>query len=277
MARLLSDGGRGAGDVGPEGRRRAAYEGRAEGGAGDVHIIFDFDGTIHDTSAVFMPALADTIEWLADAAPNVAVGRMPDAAEVGLRLGSDAAGLWKSIAPGMDDGTADACVEHMRERILVHARAGEARLYAQATETLDTLVADDHVLSLLSNCRTSYLNCFTDVFDLGHWFSHLWCGEAFGWISKSEIFARVQGELGGGVSEGSGAAGGAADDNLAHGTSEGDCIVVGDHKGDIAVAAARGMKSVGCAYGFGGEGELSAATVICEEPEGLLEAIRSLM
>ena len=227
-----------------------------------MYIVFDFDGTIHDTSALFMPALGDTVKWLGDAAPDVVVERVPGVAEVGWRLGSDARGLWRTIAPDIDDETADACVEHMRGRILERARAGEAKLYPGAAEMLDALTGEGHVLALLSNCRTAYLETFRKVLGLERWFTHLWCGEDFGWVPKSEIFARVQGELG---------------DEAAGGLSEGGCIVVGDRATDIDIAVAGGFRSVGCGYGYGADGELGNADVIAWEPLKLEAAIMQCM
>lgn len=54
-------------------------------------------------------------------------------------------------------------------------------------------------------------------------------------------------------------------------------VVIGDRYMDIEAAAACGLPSIGCRWGYGGEGELEGATFSADSPAevpGLLEAVR---
>lgn len=223
-----------------------------------MFIVFDFDGTLHVSAATYMPAFRETLAWLETRGQTPACDL--DEAAVGYWLGVDSAQMWALVAPDAPRQLREACAEHMRATILQLARAGQARLYEHIPETLDALSDDGHELVLLSNCRHDYLKTFTDVFGLTRWFAHRYCGQDYGWAPKSEVFARIAAQLGhAGV------------------PPRDEFVVVGDRYHDIGIAREHGLRSVGCAYGYGSRDELADASVIAESSAELLGAIRSIV
>ena len=265
-----------------------------------MNLIFDFDGTLHVSHATYMPAFTDTLSWMR--AQGCEPARAMSCEEVGYWLGTSSARMWELIAPEAGEELREACAERMRTRILQLAREGRAELYPHIPETLAALVAPEaseelreacaermrarilqlaragkaelyphipetlaaltalgHTLVLLSNCRHGYLQTFREVFALDAWFSRFYCGEDFGWAPKSEVFATIAADLG-----------------CAAAPQE-SCIVIGDRYHDIGIAREHGLRSVGCAYGYGEPSELEDASIVVEAPEELLAAIESLV
>ena len=222
-----------------------------------MNLVFDFDGTLHVSHATYMPAFTDTLRWLRGQGREPA--RAMSCEEVGYWLGTSSARMWELIAPEAGEELREACAERMRTRILQLAREGRAELYPHIPETLDALCSQGHTLVLLSNCRHGYLQTFREVFALDTWFSRFYCGEDFGWTPKSEVFATIAADLG-----------------CAAAPQE-SCIVIGDRYHDIGIAREHGLRSVGCAYGYGARSELEDASIVVEAPEELLAAIESLV
>lgn len=222
-----------------------------------MNLIFDFDGTLHVSHATYLPAFHDTLAWLRGQGCEPA--RDMSCEEVGYWLGTSSARMWELIAPEASEELREACAERMRARILQLARAGKAELYPHIPETLAALTAQGHTLVLLSNCRHGYLQTFREVFALDAWFSRFYCGEDFGWVPKSEVFATIAADLG------------------CAAAPQASCIVIGDRYHDIGVAREHGLRSVGCAYGYGARSELEDASIVVDAPGELLAAIESLV
>ena len=53
--------------------------------------------------------------------------------------------------------------------------------------------------------------------------------------------------------------------------------VIGDRHDDIEAARLNGLFAVGCAYGYGGAGELEAADVVVEDATALAAAVTQLL
>ena len=77
--------------------------------------------------------------------------------------------------------------------------------------------------------------------------------ERFGYIPKENIFQFIQRDF--------------PDEKY---------IVIGDRESDFRVGTANGLKTVGCAYGFGNERELSICNKVIYSPKELLGIIKML-
>ena len=70
-------------------------------------------------------------------------------------------------------------------------------------------------------------------------------------------------------------------DLLAHaladrGIDASDAVMIGDRRQDVAAAQANAMPSIGVTWGYGADGELADATVLCHAPDQLAVAVRQL-
>ena len=68
---------------------------------------------------------------------------------------------------------------------------GRAKLYEGIPETLETLKSEGCRLMVLSNCKVDYMNAHRKILKLDRWFEDYFCGEAFGFIPKEDIFCFI--------------------------------------------------------------------------------------
>lgn len=80
-------------------------------------------------------------------------------------------------------------------------------------------------------------------------FSGLYCEEQFGYRPKYAICRELQARYDGGF------------------------LVIGDRRQDMEAAKRNGLRAIGCAYGYGGSGELSGADWTVNAPAELLSCI----
>ena len=60
-------------------------------------IIFDYDGTIHDTLRIYEPAFRKTYKWLVD--QNLAEERIIESSEIASWLGLNSKEMWDEFLP----------------------------------------------------------------------------------------------------------------------------------------------------------------------------------
>lgn len=118
---------------------------------------------------------------------------------------------------------------------------------------LTDLKEQGYDLAFLSNCRTAYCEVHRDMFGLDRWFSAYYSAEDFHDIPKWQIYQQV-----------------------AHRHAYPQ-VIVGDRFHDLDVATRAGIPSVGCAYGFGREGELDQATVLVQAPAEIPAALARVL
>ncbi len=215
-----------------------------------TNLIFDYDGTIHNSMLTYAPAFRDTMKWLSDNG-YIAEKEYPDN-EISCWLGFNSTDMWNSfhpeLAPEIREKARLMLGRDMAERI----DNGEGALYDGAEKTLSELKKRGYTLIFLSNCRFHYLERHRRVFDLDRFFDHYYCCEAFDFIPKYKIFPKIA---------------------PAH---KGNFIVIGDRFHDIETAVRNGLPSIGCSYGFGSPEELSGADIIVDSITGIPAAAERL-
>lgn len=216
-----------------------------------VNLIFDYDGTIHNSMKTYAPAFRNTYQWLADN------GYCPQKEftdrEISYWLGFNSTDMWQNFLPDSGNDIREKCRIMLGEDMAQRIENGEGELFPHAAETLQNLKAQGYTLIFLSNCRYQYMNRHARVFGLDRFFDHFYCCEAFGFLPKSDIFPKIR---------------------QAH---AGMFIAVGDRFQDIDMAVKNGIRSVGCGYGYGTEGELSAADIIVNDVREIPDAVHRLV
>lgn len=215
-----------------------------------TNLIFDYDGTLHNSMLTYAPAFRDTMKWLSDNG-YIAEKEYSDN-EISCWLGFNSTDMWNSFHPELDPEIREKARLMLGRDMAERIDNGEGALYDGAEETLSELKKRGYTLIFLSNCRFHYLERHRRVFGLDRFFNHYYCCEAFDFIPKYEIFPKIA---------------------PAH---KGNFIVIGDRFHDIETAVRNGLPSIGCSYGFGSPEELSGADIIVDSITGIPAAAERL-
>lgn len=203
-----------------------------------AELIFDYDGTIHNSMKTYAPAFRDTMKWLSD--NGYVEPRTYADSEISCWLGFNSTDMWGNFHPELDISIREKARKLLGDNMAERVENGEGALFEGAEETLSQLKANGHKLIFLSNCRVHYMERHRRVFKLDRFFDRFYCCEEYDFIPKYEIFRRFSAE------------------------HPGKYIVIGDRFHDIETAVKNGLPSIGCAYGYGSADELKAADIIVE-------------
>lgn len=246
-----------SGKARPEGAD--AQEMRMRDPRGRLKLLFDFDGTLHKTDEIYVPAFKRGLAWLREQGQDVP-DAPDDTREIGYWLGYSSVEMWKNFAPELPGEWQKKAAGMVGAEMRALARKGGAKLYPGVAQALDFFRAQGHVPVFLSNCHHDYMEMFREILGLDRWFAHYYCAEDYGWKPKSRVFSEE-------------AAPALADP--AKDLRE-QFVMIGDRFHDMGVAADNGLFSIGCAYGFGKPEELEPATVVVHDARELPDAVRGI-
>lgn len=185
------------------------------------NLIFDFDGTLCDTSE----GVVNSVFYALDA--------------LGVEVDKESIDTNRFIGPPLlftfqeylkaDAKTAQELVKKYRERY-TNSCLLESRLYDGIKELLQTLSAGGFSLGIASSKPTKYITELLNCFGVSKYFTAV-CGVSFqaDCESKASIITRCMNELGG---------------------SAKDCLVIGDTHYDIDAAVADFVDSCAVSWGF---------------------------
>lgn len=216
-----------------------------------ANLIFDYDGTLHQSMLTYAPAFRATCKMLAD------MGYMPEKEytdeEISYWLGFNSTDMWNNFLPDVPAEIKEKARVFLGENMGQRIENGEGALYPNAEDVLVELKEQGHILIFLSNCRVKYMERHSKVFRLDRFFDYFYCCEEFDFIPKYQIFRLF---------------------SLQH---KGRFIVIGDRFHDIETAEKNGLKSIGCGYGYGKKGELSAADIIVGDITEIPDAVKKIL
>ena len=216
-----------------------------------TNLIFDYDGTIHNSMLTYAPAVRGTMKWLSDR--GYIADREYTDREISYWLGFNSTDMWGQFHPELDPDIREKARVMLGEDMARRVEGGEGALYDGAEEVLADLREKEFILIFLSNCRFHYLERHKRVFGLDRFFHYFYCCEAFDFIPKYEIFRKIAP------------------------LHEGNFIVIGDRFHDIETAAVNGLPSIGCGYGFGSREELAKADIIVDNIRQIPSAVEKLL
>ena len=214
-------------------------------------IVFDFDGTLHDSMYIYSRAFARGYDYLVE--QGVAEARTFANSEIANNIGLTAEEAWTTLCPQIpwsESSKAAVVVGQAMDELIWD---GTARLFPGVEQMLAEVHDAGHQLIFLSNCRIAYQEAARKTFGFDRFFAGYYNSEQFGGIPKEQIFETIASDF------------------------EGPYIVVGDRDKDLAIAHTHGLPSIGCLYGYATKpGELDDATVKVEKPEDIAAAIEQL-
>ena len=212
-------------------------------------LVLDYDGTLHDSSAVYEPAFRRTMKEIS------ALGWIPEAEytseEILYWVGFSSAEMWARFHPELSPERQQEAGRMIGRYMLSDVAAGRGRLYPGVPEALSEL-SESYELMFFSNCHKPYMETHRKAFGLERWISSFWCVGEYGSLQKEEVFAQYIREPGRRY------------------------IAVGDRFKDIRLAVECGLPSIGCLYGFGTPEELSGADRLITDIRELKSAADSL-
>lgn len=174
-------------------------------------LVFDFDGTIHNTEISYEKAITQSLNEL---------GIPIDGFDYRSFIGMSPRAVRDEILKDNTDKT--SYIKKNGDRIIKYMRqSGE--LYDGAKETLEYL-KEKYELYILSKCRRVYMEAAREKFDLDIYFSKYFIGEDYNFIDKYKILAR---EI------------------------KDDYIMIGDRKEDMEAGLKNNKKTIFATYGYG--------------------------
>lgn len=210
-------------------------------------LIFDWDGTLHDTKALYGRAFRRGYAWLTE--KSYAPKRDFTDAELSVYLGMSAPDMWNAFMPQLPQAVKKHVSALIGAAMTDEIRSGHASLYPGIHEILTSLRRQGYSLVFLSNCKHAYMETHRAYFALDQYFQGYFCCEDYDFVPKTEIFSSIAKRF------------------------PGDYCMIGDRAGDLEVALRHGFPGIGCAYGFGTAEELTGASLIAHSPSQLPELI----
>ena len=217
-----------------------------------INLVFDYDGTIHDPVRVFAPAFRDTFGKYIE--EKHGCGELWPDSRIASWFGVSMEVMKADVAPFVTPGEMDRLIADMSENVRARMHSDEQTMFPGTEEVLRTLRQRGLHLILFSKCDRMHIDRQRRTLPLDDYFDDIFCTGDFGDMNedKAVVFPELAKRF------------------------SGPFVIIGDRKQDIDMARRWGLPSVGCAYGYGAEGELEGASALAadiSELPRLLDAI----
>lgn len=184
-------------------------------------LVFDFDGTIHNTEITYKKAITESLSEL-----NLDINDFDFKSFIGMGPKD----VWDIILK--DDSDKTPYIKKNGDRIIRYMKeSGE--LYDGAIETLSYL-KDKYDLFILSKCRRVYMEAAREKFGLDSFFSKYFIGEDYDYLEKYKILRKEIKE---------------------------DYIIIGDRREDMEAGLKNNQKAIFAAYGYGSPSEADGVNI----------------
>lgn len=214
-------------------------------------LVFDWDGTLHDTARLYGRAFRRAYRWLVD--QGYAPEREYTDQEVSIYLGMNAPDMWNRFMPQLPRPVKEKASAIIGEQMIGEIQAGGATLYPGVEQALGELKGQGFQMVILSNCGHDYMDAHRRAFQLERWFDGFYCCGDFGFAPKEEVFPLIRQRY---------------PERFA---------VIGDRSSDFKVAAVHHLACIGCAYGFGAPEERVGLEQIARSAAELPGLVNRLM
>jgi len=196
-------------------------------------LIFDLDGTLHDSKSLVLKVHETCVTKLS----------FKLSTEIFLGLfGKPIHEVRKELSIILTNEQISTFLNCYFTKLLEIVNQGQTCLFPGSAEVLNFLKGAGWKLAICTNVHTPFIKVYREIFNLDKWFSG--DGTSFYWSGKSEqedetkewMIQQILEEL-----------------------NSKAAIMVGDRKVDIDAARKNNIASIGCLYGFGSRDELKDA------------------
>ena len=199
-------------------------------------VVFDYDGTIHESIKVYTPAFREAYRYLVE--NGFAKNKKWTDEEISVWLGYTSVDMWNEFMPELSEREKKNASNIVGKTMLEVIEKGNAILYDGAIDVLSYLKNKGYKLIILSNCRTEYLKLHNKIFSLDKYFDELICTQKFGYKPKHEIFNYIKDKY------------------------PDKYVVIGDRHHDIDIKKYHDVKAIACTYGYGKMAEYDIADIL---------------
>lgn len=217
-----------------------------------VNLIIDYDGTLHNSVEIYIPAFKKAYSYLVE--NNLASSKEFSDSDIAKWLGYTPSDMWNEFMPSLDMNEKAEASNMIGKTMLELINDKKAKLYDGAEQALTKLKESGYNLIFLSNCKNEYMLSHKRLFSLDKYFTEFYCSEDYKYISKPEIFEVIKSN---------------------HNELD-EYIVIGDRIMDMEIAKKHNLPSIGCEYGFGSRSEIITADIIIENIKELPSAVTKL-
>ena len=204
-------------------------------------IIFDYDGTIHESIKVYAPAFREAYKYLVK--NGFAKDKEWTDKEISVWLGYTSTDMWNEFMPELKGCEKENTSKIIGKTMIDIIRRGNAVLYDGAIDVLSYLKNKGYSLIILSNCKTEYLELHNKIFSLDKYFDELICTQKFNYKPKYEVFNYIKDKY------------------------PSDYVVIGDRYHDIEIKKHHDIKAIACTYGYGKTEEFEIADILISNIE----------
>ncbi len=233
-----------------------------ETGKTNKYVVFDWDGTLHDTKKLYAEAVGRAYAFLKEYVDNASEDEQSkevlkncgfiqktkeELSEMSLSkyLGMTARQMWDDFMPELDENLQAKAEKIVGDSMVELVYNHSASLYEGTIELLKQLKESGHKLMILSNCKIAYLKAHREIFGLDEWFMDYYPAQQYDFVPKEEILKMIMDKY------------------------PGDYFMIGDRYQDIYAGKVCGTKTIGCAYGFGTADELKDADYIAKSVKAI--------
>ena len=213
-------------------------------------LIFDHDGTLHDSMYIFGPAVHAGERWAKEQGYDIEPVKDEVIASC---LGLNKPDMWGTFGYGLAPDVLEEMIGHVYEEMDRILKAGGARWFSGTQEMLDTLKAQGFHMAILSNCEIKLAEFYWNYFKMENWIDKFYDCESYGFAPKTEIIKEILKDF------------------------NGKGIMIGDRDSDLECARAGKIPFIGCSYGFGKPEELEGADAIADSVMDIPKKVNELL
>lgn len=196
-------------------------------------VIFDWDGTLHDTIHIYEPAFKNAMKFLES--EGLLSPREWKTEDIKPFIGMSPTAMWQSFQPKLSTVMIEKASSIISKTMQTLIEQGQGKLYPDVLETLYYLKEKGYYLVYLSNSKTYYMELMKAHFDLARFFDRFVCSETHQYLPKQQILTQIKSEL------------------------PQEMVMVGDRIIDMETGIMNGCLTFACDYGYGPEHELKDA------------------
>ena len=212
-------------------------------------LIFDYDGTIHNTIGIYEPAFREVYKEIADKG----YCRFEDIPTKRIKgwLGMNSKDMWNDFMPQLPEKIKEESGAKVGKLMVRQIKEHKAVWYEGAKEVLTQLKEEGYLMVILSNCKTAYKKANWEEFSMDQWFLEFYDCETYQFAPKTKIIQHIKEKY------------------------QMESVVIGDRNSDLECARSGNSLFIGCEYGFGKENELAKADLLASNIKKIPDLIKN--